>query len=38
MTTASPFARSSVFDELRIGGHEQTVSAPCMLRDALSED
>ena len=27
MTTVSPFARSSVFDEPRLGGREQTVSA-----------
>ena len=26
MTTVSPFARSSVFDEPRLGGREQTVS------------
>ena len=37
MTTVSPFARSSVFDELRIGGHEQTVSPLRSLRNATSE-
>ena len=26
MATVSPFARSSVFDEPRLGGREQTVS------------
>jgi hypothetical protein len=28
MTTVSPFARSSVFEEPRIGGREQTVGIP----------
>lgn len=28
MTTVSPFARSSAFDEPRISGREQTVSPP----------
>ena len=27
MTTVSPFARSSVFDDARLGGREQTVSS-----------
>ena len=31
MTTVSPFARSSVFDEPLLGGREQTVSAPAVL-------
>ena len=34
MTTVSPFARSSVFDEPRLGGREQTVSRPSLLRSA----
>jgi len=29
MTTVSPFARSSAFDEPRLGGREQTVSPSC---------
>ena len=35
MTTVSPFARSSVFDEPRLGGREQTVRRLRSLRARL---
>ncbi len=35
MTTVSPFARASVFDEPRLGGREQSVSALLPVRRSL---
>ena len=38
MTTVSPFARSSVFDEPRLGGREQTVRRLRSLRARWSTE